>query len=184
MNAISKIHLNEGVGCNLNRSRGLEDFVGPQGFFGVELWRNGQKILDMIAPNTVTDVGKNSWLDVYFRNQTQLASWYIGLVDNSGWTAFSTSDTMSSHSGWTEATGYSQSTRVAWSVGAASGNSITNGTAATFDLTGSATLKGIFVTSGSAKSGTSGILWTGAAFASTVPVSNGDQLKITYTVNS
>lgn len=178
------LKMREAVGCSIMRNRAIGDILSPQGFFGVELFREGIKILDLIVPNTVTTAGKNSWLDIYFRNQTQISAWYIGLVDNSGWTAFDVADTMGSHSGWTEATGYSQSTRVAWSVGAASAASITNGTAATFDITGTATLKGIFVTSGSAKSGTSGTLWTGAAFGSTVAVANGDQLKITYTVNS
>lgn len=178
------LQVREAVEASIVRNRLLGDIINPQGFFGVELWRAGRKILDIVAPNTVTTAGKNSWLDIYFRNQTQIAAWYIGLVDNSGWTAFDVADTMSSHSGWTEFTTYSQSTRVAWGVGAASSASITNGTAATFDITGSGTLKGIFVTSGSAKSGTTGTLWTGTAFGSTVAVSNGDQLKITYTVNS
>lgn len=179
------LEVKEAVGCSLMRNRILGDILNPQGFFGVELFRNGQKILDQICPNTVTTAGKNSWLDVFFRAQTQLANWYIGLVDNSGWSAFDVADTMSSHTGWVEFhTGYSQSTRVAWTQSAASAASITNGTAATFDITATATLKGIFVTSISTKGGTTGTLWTGAAFASTVAVANGDQLKITYTVNS
>jgi hypothetical protein len=45
-------------------------------------------------------------------------------------------------------------------------------------------LKGIFVTSSNTKNGTTGTLWSTAAFASTVDVSNGDSLKITYTVNA
>jgi len=120
-----------------------------------------------------------------FNDGTQIAnsSWYIALIDNGGFSALSASDTMSSHSGWSEFVTYSQSTRVAWGSGAASGQATTNASPATFDITGSGTIYGIFVTSGSAKSGTSGTLWATAGFASTVPVSNGDQLKITYTVS-
>lgn len=181
---IEQLQLSEGVLANLTRFRGISEQVGPRGFFGIQLIRAGKTIVDQLFPNTITNLGKNSWLDVYFRNQTQLPNWYIGLVDNSGWTAFDAADTMSSHAGWTEFTTYSQANRVAWGVVAAASQSITNTTAATFDITGSATLKGIFVTSNNTKGGTTGTLWTGAAFASTVPVVNGDQLKVTYTVNT
>ncbi len=91
---------------------------------------------------------------------------------------------MSSHAGWTEFTTYSDATRVAWTTVAAASESITNTTVSTFNINGSGTVKGIFVTSVSTKSGTTGTLWSTAAFTSPVPVSNGDQLKITYTVNA
>ena len=133
--------------------------------------------------NDVGTVGKTALLDSFFRNQTQPAAWYIGIIDNSGFTALAVGDTMASHSGWNEFTTYSQSTRVAWGPDAASAASITNGTKATFDITGSGTLKGIFVNSVSTKSGTTGTLWSTAAFAATVAVVNGDSLKITYTLS-
>ena len=119
-----------------------------------------------------------------FHGTTAIATWYIGLVDNSGFTAFAEADTMSSHGGWNEFTTYSESTRVEWTEDAAASKSITNSTVVTFNITGSGTLKGAFITSDSTKSGTSGTLWATAAFGSTVPVVNTDQLKITYTVNS
>jgi hypothetical protein len=134
--------------------------------------------------NDITNAGKNALLDSFFRNQTQPATWYFGLVDNSGWSAFAAGDTMASHAGWTEFTSYSDSTRVAWTTVAASSQSITNTTVSTFNINGSGTLKGIFVNSVSTKGGTTGTLWSTAAFTSTVPVTSGDQLKITYTVNA
>jgi len=134
--------------------------------------------------NDITNIGKDSLLYSFFRNQTQPAAWYFGLVDNSGFSAFAAGDTMSSHAGWTEFTTYSDSTRVAWTTVAAASQSISNTSVSTFNINGSGTVKGIFVTSVSTKSGTTGTLWSTAAFTSAVPVSTGDQLKITYTVNA
>jgi hypothetical protein len=51
-------------------------------------------------------------------------------------------------------------------------------------MNASGTVKGIFITSNNTKSGTSGKLWSTALFSADVPVVNGDQLKITYTLNA
>jgi hypothetical protein len=152
----------------------------------IEHYRDG-KLLDVYSlHNDITNEGKNTILDVMFHDGTQIAStsWYIGLISNSGYSALAAGDTMSSHGGWTEFTGYTQSTRVAWGPGAAASQSITNASPATFDINATGTLKGIFVASNSTKSGTTGKLWATGLFAADVPVSNGDQMKITYTVSS
>lgn len=151
--------------------------------FRLEHFRNGRLIDVDDFHNDIVTEGKNSLLDIMFRAQTQLTSWYIGLIDNSGFSALAAGDTMASHAGWTEFTNYSQANRVTWTTIAASGGSITNTTAATFDITGSGTLYGGFVTSDNTKGGTSGKLWATAAFNTTKPVTNGDQIKLTYTVS-
>ena len=134
-------------------------------------------------PNGIVDVGLNNLLSVHFNSGTQITAWFIGIVDNSGFSAFANADTMASHSGWNEFTTYSEATRVAWAEDAPAARSITNTTSADFSITGTGTLKGIFVISNSTKSGTTGTLWATAAFASNVAVVNGDSLKITYTVS-
>jgi hypothetical protein len=135
--------------------------------------------------NDVVNVGKNKILDVMFNDSTPVAnnSWFLGFISLASFSALNAADTMSSHAGWIEFTTYSQSTRVAWGSIAASSQTVTNTTPATFDITSAGTVKGIFTTSNSSKSGTSGTLWATALFASDVPVSNGDQLKITYSVS-
>lgn len=130
--------------------------------------------------NGITNAGKNALLDIMFHAATQITTWYLGLMDNSGYTAEAAADTLASHAGWNEFTNYSGN-RKEWTEGAASSQSITNGTPVQFDITGSGVIKGIFLAS--ASSGTSGTLWATAAFASTVTVANGDALKVTYTVN-
>lgn len=160
--------------------------VSPKGKFIVEHIREGKVIGTYEFPNDVTNEGKNLWLDIMFNTATQIAnnSWFIGLINNSGFSALAAADTMASHAGWAEFTAYSQSTRVAWGSGAASSQSVVNGTAAVFDISGSGTVYGIFLTSVSTKGGTTGKLWATAAFGAPVPVVNADQLKVTYTVNS
>jgi len=151
--------------------------------FKLEHARDG-KIIDVQEfHNDIVTEGKNQLLDIMFRAQTQLTAWYLGLIDNSGFSALAAADVMNSHAGWTEFTNYSQANRVQWSPIAASAGSITNTTAATFDITGSGTLYGGFVTSNNTKAGTTGRLWATAAFNTTKPVANGDQIKLTYTVS-
>jgi hypothetical protein len=156
------------------------------GKFKVEHVRDGQVIDTYDFNNDITNEGKNTLFDVMFASGTQIgsASWFIGLISNSGYSALAAGDTMASHSGWTEATGYTQSTRVAWGPGSAASQSITNASPATFDINATATIKGIFVTSNSTKSGTTGKLWSTALFSADVPVTSGDQLRVTYTVSA
>jgi hypothetical protein len=165
---------------------GVEQGLKLQGYFPVIEHYDSEGNLKgrYRMPNGITNVGKDHALDVLFHAVTQTATWYIGLIDNSGFTALAAADTMSSHAGWNEFTTYSEATRQEWTEGAASSQSITNATPATFSINGSGTVKGIFVTSSNTKSGTTGTLWSTALFPSNIAVINGDSLKITYTVNA
>ncbi len=156
-----------------------ENALNFRGEWYVEHYREGALLGRYRFPNGITNVGKNYILDVGFNSITQISqsSWCVGIIDNAGFSALAPADTMSSHGGWSEFTSYSQSTRVAWGSGSASGQQISNATADTFDLTASGTLYGIFVNSDNTKGGTTGTLWSTAAFPTTIPVSNGDQLN-------
>lgn len=136
------------------------------------------------AYNLVTNTGLNNVLDVYIRAQTQTTSWYMGLVDNSGFSAFAGADTASSHAGWTENQSYSNANRPGWSPGAASSQSITNSSTVNFNMNGTATIKGLFIISNNTVGGTTGILFSEAAFSGgTQAVNNGDTLQCTYTLS-
>lgn len=156
----------------------------PHGFFNIELIRDGKTIHEERIPNGVTNVGKDGILDSFFRNQAPPTNWYIGFINNAGFSAVADTDTMASHAGWAEFTTYSEATRPEWVTGAAASQSITNGTPATFNITGTATLQGVFITTDNTKSGVVGVLWATALFTGTIPVTNGDIIKITYTVNA
>lgn len=176
------LQVQQDVGCAVERGRKLDDEVKLTGKFIVEHFdKDGKLIGKHELKNGITNQGKNSLLGIMFHADTQITAWYIGIIDNSGWTAEAAGDTLASHSGWNEFTNYTGN-RLAWGPGASSGQSITNGTPVSFPITGSGTLKGIFVAS--VATGTSGTLWSTADFASTVAVTNGDTLKITYTVNA
>ncbi len=178
-----RLNLVEGVSAGLYRPPTFEDSLhNLKGRFHLQHVRAGQVIDERDTPNTIVTVGKNKLLDVMFRNQTQLAAWYFGLIDNAGTPTIAAGDTMASHT-WTELTAYSDSgPRQAWAPGAASAGSVTNGTVATFNMNATNVVYGAFINSG--VSGTSGILWSAAAFSGgTVSVINGDQLRLTYTLS-
>ncbi len=185
----------EGIGVSVHRkgSRQIENLAAmqelfnPQGIFSFEHFRGGQKIGKWDVHNTVTTEGKNSILDIMFRAQTQITTWYMGLVNNTSTPTFAAGDTAAQIGGtndWTEMTAYSGGARKNWttSLSAASGGAITNSTVITFNITGTDTLYGAFIVSSS--SGASGKLWSGVAFPSTVAVANGDDIKVTYTLSS
>lgn len=170
----------------MTRVRKAEDDVKPKGKFRVQLIKKDGTEHVWEFPNDIVNVGKNDLLDVYFSDGTQTAAsgWVIGLISNASYSALAAADTMASHGGWTEFTGYSQANRVPWGPGNPSSQSITNGTPAQFDVNATGTVKGIFVCNQNTKGGTSGTLWATALFPSDVPVTSGDQLKVTYTVNT
>lgn len=183
-----QLNLRGTLGVEIKRRDSLpNDNVKLKGRFKVEVTRKDTGKIDTYEfDNDIVNLGKNYILDVMFHDQTQIAgsAWCIGLISSSGYSALAAADVMNSHAGWTEFTSYSQSTRVAWGAGSPSGQAITNGTPAQFDITATGTLKGVFITSQNTKSGTSGTLWATALFSADVPVNNGDQIKITYTVSS
>jgi hypothetical protein len=137
-----------------------------------------------MARNLITNAGLNDVLNAYIRGTTQTTAWYMGLVDNSGFTAFAAADTMSGHAGWSESQAYSNGSRPQWSPGAASNQSITNGSTVNFSMNASATIRGIFIASNSTTGGTSGTLFSEAAFSGgNQSVNSGDTLQCTYTLS-
>jgi len=136
------------------------------------------------VPNGIVDEGIESLLDVGFHASSQIGTWYIGLVNNSGFSAFDDADTLSSHAGWSEFTSYTESNRVTWAEDAAASRAISNSTTADFSINATGNVKGIFVSSNNVKStGNTGTLWSTAAFSSVVSTANGDTLKVTYTIS-
>lgn len=190
-----KMKFGEAIGCQVLRSTGeiemfnavgaLEDTLRPQGHFRIKHYRDGREIGVYDVKNLVVNQGKNDILEVYFHDgtATAAASWYMGLISSSGYSAIAAGDTAASHSGWTEFTGYSESTRQSWGQGAAASQSITNASPVTFSVNATGTVKGAFIITNSTKGGTSGKLWAAALFSADVPVNNGDQLKVTYTLS-
>ncbi len=157
------------------------------GHFTIECFdAEGHKKWEETAKNGVTNLALNDILNVYLRNTTQKASWYIGLVDGGvSFSAFAAADYVGSHGGWTENKAYSGSTRPQWSPGAAASQSVSNSSTVDFAMTGTATIKGLFLISDSDNSQELGLIFSTAAFSGgNQGVNNGDTLKITYTVSA
>ena len=162
----------------------MKNKIGLKGHFTIKhLDKNNVLKGEYNFPNGIVDEGLEHLLDVGFHAEAATATWYIGLVDNAGWTAWSDSDLMNAHAGWAECVSYAAATRPEWTEGAASTRAITNAVTVDFAINDTEVLKGIFITSNNTKGGTTGILWSTAAFTSTVSVENGDTFKVTYTIS-
>jgi len=162
----------------------MKDKVKVGGVFIVECFdKDGKLKWKDEAPNLVVDGGINSLLDIMFHGATQIGTWYVGLT--AGTPSVAAGDTMGSHAGWTEVVAYSQATRVAYNEAAASGKQITNSASpASFSINGTATVGGAFLASDSTKSGTSGTLFSAAAFTQgNKSVSSGDTVNVTYALS-
>lgn len=134
--------------------------------------------------NLVVTVGRNDWLDKWLAGSTYTAAWYLGLISSVGWTAVAAADTMASHAGWTEFVGYSNANRptTAWSAAAAGSKALSAGLA--FNINATGTVKGSFLTSNNAKSGTTGILGSGGTFTGgDQPVVDTNTLTVSYSLS-
>lgn len=132
--------------------------------------------------NIVVNAGLNHLLDVALSGATQVTSWFLGLTD--GTPTVAAGDTMGSHAGWTEVTAYDEATRVAWSDGGVSGQSVSNsGSPATFTINANGTvIGGAFLASNSTKGGTTGTLYAAGAFgAGDKTLDDNDTLSVTAT---
>lgn len=164
----------------------MENTITPKGQFIVEVFREGELVECRKFDNGITNAGKDALLDIMFHADTQVATWYIGLIDNAGFTALADSDTHDVHAGWVENTDYDEATREAYVEAAASSQSITNSASvAEFTMNASVTLKGMFMASLSTKGSTSAAatLWSTGAFSSNLSVISGDLVRVTYTLS-
>ena len=149
-----------------------------RGADGVLKWRDE-------IENLVTTTGKNDALDKYLAGSGYTAAWYLGLIGSASYTSGpAAGDTAASHSGWAESSSYSQATRpaAAWASAAAGSKSLS--APATYTMNASETIKGCFLIAGSAKGGTTGILYSAGLFSGgDKPVQSGDTLSVSYTAS-
>jgi len=142
-----------------------------------------------VVPNLVVNAGLAYMAGSALTSVTQITAWFIGLYGAGASNTPAAADTMSSHAGWTENVGYSNATRVACTfVTATTANpSVATNTAspASFSINATSTVGGAFLTSGSAKSGTTGTLFSASDFTSPGDrsVVSSDTLNVTYTLS-
>jgi hypothetical protein len=128
--------------------------------------------------NIVVMSGLNKLLDATFVSGLILPKWYIGLKNSS--MGYFLSDTMSSHSGWTESTKYSEIYRQQFIPGMIYEGSIDNSDSpAIFHINDDEVIYGAFLVSDKTKLGTIGTLYGVGDFIRPHQVVSGDILEIT-----
>ena len=134
--------------------------------------------------NLVTTVGLNDLLTQYFKGSAYTAAFYVGLT--AATPTFAAGDTMASHGGCTESAAYSQANRPTLTLGTAAAGSIDNSVSkAQFSINATATIGGAFLATNNTKSGTTGTLYGGGAFAEgNRSVVNGDTISVQMTLTA
>lgn len=135
--------------------------------------------------NLVVNTGLQDMNNKYFKGSSYTAGFFLGLITGpSSSTTYAAADTLASHAGWTEFTGYSgarKSMTFGTPTTAAPSVIDTTGAPSSFAITGTGIIAGAFVCT--VASGTSGILFSEADFQSPGDraVVNGDTLNVSYT---
>ncbi len=152
-------------------------------FYEVDCYHDGKLVWSDSFYNLVTTVGKNNLLDRAFRIGGAALDWFVGIVDASGFSSFSVTDTMGLHPGWTEATLYSDLARPDYVPAAASLGSMSNAAArALFNINGPGTVQGAFLVDDDTPGGSGGVLYGEGAFVLPHDVIAGDVLAVKITL--
>ena len=176
--------VSSGLTCNLKAG----DAAQATGVYHIECHdKDGNLKWQADSKNLVVNAGLAYMAGTALTSVAQITSWYIGLYGAGASNTPAAGDTMSSHAGWTEVVAYSNATRVAatFATATTANPSVATNSAspAVFNINGTTTVGGAFLTSGSAKSGTTGTLFSAADFGSPGDrsVVNSDTLSVTYT---
>jgi hypothetical protein len=148
--------------------------VGPD---GVEKWAD-------TFHNLVMNAGLANMNGVYFAASAATTTWYLGLVTGPGsGTTYAAGDTLATHAGWTENTGYTGNRKSVTFGSATTANPsvITNSASpSSFLINATSTIAGAFLCS--VATGTSGVLFSAGDFTGgDKSVASGDTLNVTYT---
>ncbi len=135
--------------------------------------------------NLVVNTGLQDMNNKYFKGSSYTASFFVGLITGpASSTTYAATDTLASHAGWTEFTGYTGSRKaVTFGTPTTASPSVidSTGSPSSFAITSTTTVAGAFICN--VASGTSGILFSEADFQSPGDrsVVNGDTLNVSYT---
>jgi len=186
--------------ATLQANTATAEGMGIEGYYHVEC-RDAQGNLKWTEefPNLVNAVGKELMLDTLLKGSSySVTGPFLGLISGSGST-FAASDTMTSHSGWTEFVNYTvggspvRGTAVfasATSTGTTPSNVTTSAaTPITYTITGAGgTVGGCFLVLGSGASSTQnntgGTLYSAGNFTTAKITTAGDTVSVTYSTTA
>jgi hypothetical protein len=176
--------VSSGLTCNTKAGEAAQ----ATGVFEIKCHdKDGNLKWEAQSKNLVVNVGLQYMAGSALTSVSQITTWYLGLYGAGASNTPAAGDTMASHAGWTEVTAYSNANRVtATLVTATTANpSVVTNTAspAVFNINGTTTVGGAFLTSENTKGGTTGTLFSAADFGSPGDrsVVNSDTLSVTYT---
>lgn len=184
--------------ATLQANASIPEGMGVDGYYKVECRdADGKLKWNEEFPNLVVAVGKQLMLNTLLRTSSTYTTVgpFLGLINNS--TTFAAADTMTSKT-WTELTTYTvggsgvRGTAVfaaASSTGTTPSNVTTStATAITYTMTGSATVYGCFLVTGtgavSTISSTAGTLYSEGNFSTAKTVTSGDTVSVTYSTTA
>lgn len=183
----SKATSTDRVSGAVKKSTELDNNACGGGIFTVTCYdKDGAVKWETTAKNLVTNVGLQDMNTKYFTGSSYTAAWYIGLVDNAGFTAYAAGDTLASHAGWTENVGYAGSNRGTATFGTATTadpSVISNSASqASFSITTTSTIRGAFLTNTQSNVLNTGVLFSEADFDApgSRSVVSGDTLNVRY----
>lgn len=173
-----------------NQSEG----VGIKGLFSALCFdKHGKLKWEDNFNNLVVTVGKNFILDTVLAGSAYTVTGpYMGLISSVSYSAIAAADTMSSHAGWLEAGDTNAPTYsgnrplCVFSAAAAGAKALSS--ALSYSITGTGTIKGVFVVLGSGavatKDSTAGTLLSAGLFsAGDRAVINGDTVNVSYSLS-
>ena len=176
----------DSTGVAVTKTGAADEVLSIKGYYTVECFdADGVLKWSDDIKNLVVTVGKNDMLDKYFAGSTYTAAWYMGLVDNTSFSAYAAGDTLASHAGWLEFLSYTGANRAtaAWSAASAGAKSTT---ATAFNINATGTVLGALMCTTQAKNTTSnggaGILFSAGTFSGGArSVVSGDVVNVTWT---
>jgi hypothetical protein len=184
--------------ATLQANASIPEGMGVDGYYKVECRdADGKLKWNEEFPNLVVAIGKQLMLDTLLRTSGTYTTVgpFLGLINNS--TTFAAADTMTSKT-WTELTTYTvggsgvRGTAV-FAASSSSGTTPSNvttstATAITYTMTGSATVYGCFLVTGSGAvstlSSTAGTLYSEGNFSTAKTVTSGDTVSVTYSTTA
>jgi hypothetical protein len=180
--------------ATLQANTNIPEGMGVDGHYHVECRdAEGNLKWDEAFPNLVVSVGKELMFTSFLRTSGTYTTVgpFLGLINNS--TSFAATDTMSSKT-WTELTTYTvggsavRGTAVFAAPTSASTVTTTTAAAITYTMTGSATVYGCFLVTGtgavSTISSTAGTLYSEGNFSTAKTVTSGDTVTVTYSTTA
>ena len=185
---IEKAKSTDMVSASVIRGTEPTEQIRAGGKFAIQCFdKDGNLKWESESKNLVVNVGLKDMNEKYFTGVTYSAAWYIGLYGAASSNNPAAGNTMASHAGWTEETGYSNATRPTATFGTSTtaDPSVISNTAspASFNINATATIGGAFLTSDNTKGGSTGTLFSAADFQAPGDrsVVSGDTLNVTYT---